>query len=153
MLIQTGAASQPPVPSKQGTRAWRGQPGNPDPQFVAAVLDKYATRHHGLAPIVIVADQLADPLVDSLCLDTPVYGNVETFINKVETFTNKDVLACADSHLKVINDPRYRTIAGYSHGGQWRDLLRGQIPAALGQRPGHFRGRISWPRTPRCHPP
>lgn len=102
-----------------------GQPGNPDPQFVAAVLDKYASRHQGLAPIVIVADQLGDPLVDNLCLDTPVYGNPETFINK-------DVLAWANTHLNVINDPRYRTIAGYSNGGQCAISFAAKYPQLWG---------------------
>ncbi|GAC1373283.1 MAG: alpha/beta hydrolase-fold protein [Pseudarthrobacter sp.] len=102
-----------------------GQPGNPDPQFVAAVLDKYASRHQGLAPIVIVADQLGDPLIDNLCLDTPLYGNPETFINK-------DVLAWANTHLNVINDPRYRTIAGYSHGGQCAISFAAKYPQLWG---------------------
>lgn len=35
-----------------------GQPGNPDPRYIATVLDTYAQRHAGLAPIVVVADQL-----------------------------------------------------------------------------------------------
>ncbi|GGH99265.1 alpha/beta hydrolase [Arthrobacter liuii] len=119
------AALVPEPPALPLVVLMMGQPGNPDPQFIAAVLDKYASRHQGLAPIVIVADQLADPLIDSLCLDTPVYGNVETFINK-------DVLSWASTHLNVINDPRYRTIAGYSHGGQCAISFAAKYPQLWG---------------------
>jgi enterochelin esterase-like enzyme len=88
-----------------------GQPGNPDPQYVAATLDRYAAAHQGLAPIVIVADQLGDPKTDTLCLDTPQYGNVETYINN-------DVVTWARTHLNIQPGPASWTIAGYSHGGQ-----------------------------------
>ena len=88
-----------------------GQPGNPDPSFVAATLDRDAAAHGGLAPIVIVADQLGDPSKDPLCLDTPNYGNAETFITT-------DVVNWAKKNLNIINNPRYWTIAGYSNGGQ-----------------------------------
>lgn len=88
-----------------------GQPGNPDPQYIAAVLDRYAAAHQGLAPIVVVADQLGSPTVDTLCLDTPTFGNVETYINT-------DVVAWARTHLNILPGRDSWTIAGYSHGGQ-----------------------------------
>ncbi|HEV7183513.1 MAG TPA: alpha/beta hydrolase-fold protein [Leifsonia sp.] len=88
-----------------------GQPGNPDPLQAAVVLDKFAAAHHGLAPIVIVPDQLGDPLQDPLCLDTYKYG-------KAETFLTKDVVTWADAHLNIAHDHRFWTIAGYSNGGQ-----------------------------------
>ncbi|MGV8977777.1 MAG: alpha/beta hydrolase [Cellulomonas sp.] len=88
-----------------------GQPGNPDPQYVAAVLDRYAAAHQGLAPIVVVADQLGDPTKDTLCLDTAQYG-------KIDTYVNKDVLPWAQAHLNVMADRAHTTIAGYSNGGQ-----------------------------------
>ncbi|MEC5150272.1 hypothetical protein [Cryobacterium sp. GrIS_2_6] len=59
-----------------------GQPRDPDPQYVAATLDRDAAQHGGLAPIVIVADQLGDPSADPLCLDTAAYGNAETFLTR-----------------------------------------------------------------------
>jgi enterochelin esterase-like enzyme len=88
-----------------------GQPGNPDPQYIAAVLDRYAAAHQGLAPIVVVADQLGDPTKDTLCLDTVQFGKVESYINK-------DVLPWARTHLNVMTDRAHTTIAGYSNGGQ-----------------------------------
>lgn len=88
-----------------------GQPGNPDPQLVAATFDRFAAAHHGLAPIVIVADQLSNPTVDTLCLDTARFGHVETYLNT-------DVVDWARAHLNVLLDRAQWTIAGYSHGGQ-----------------------------------
>ena len=86
-----------------------GQPWNPDPQYIAAVLDRYAAAHQGLAPIVVVADQLGDPTKDTLCLDTAQFGKVDTYINK-------DVLPWARTHLNVMTDRAHTTIAGYSNG-------------------------------------
>lgn len=88
-----------------------GQPGNPTPHYVAAALNRLAAEHKGLAPIVIVADQLGNPDVDTLCLNTPDYGNVETYITE-------DVVNWALAHLNVTHDHRYWTVAGYSNGGE-----------------------------------
>jgi enterochelin esterase-like enzyme len=88
-----------------------GQPGNPDPQVIGEVLDRYAAAHQGLAPIVVVADQLGDPTKDTLCLDTAQFG-------KIESYVNKDVLPWARTHLNVMMDRAHTSIAGYSNGGQ-----------------------------------
>lgn len=98
-----------------------GQPGDPDPQFVADVLNRDAAQHGGLAPIVIVADQLGDPTIDPLCLDTAKYGNAETFLTR-------DVVNWARANLNIIQDPRYWTIAGYSNGGQCAISLAAKYP-------------------------
>jgi len=102
-----------------------GQPGNPDPQYVKTILNDYASRHDGLAPIVIVADQLGNPAVDNLCLDSPLYGHPETFINR-------DVVDWARSHLNIIDDRKYWTIAGYSHGGQCAISFAAKYPSVWG---------------------
>jgi len=88
-----------------------GQPGNPDPSFIADTLDRLASTHHGLAPIVIVADQIGNPATDTLCLDTHEFGKVDTYINT-------DVVAWARAHPNILNDRAHWTVAGYSHGGQ-----------------------------------
>jgi len=88
-----------------------GQPGNPDPSFSAAVLDRFAAQHDGLAPIVLVADQIGNPSVDTLCLDTARHGKSETYITQ-------DVVSWARTHLRVVQDPAHWTIAGYSNGGE-----------------------------------
>lgn len=88
-----------------------GQPGNPTPHYVADALNRLAEQHHGLAPIVVVADQLGNPNTDTLCLNTSAYGNVETYITR-------DVVGWALAHLNVTHDHRYWTVAGYSNGGE-----------------------------------
>jgi len=98
-----------------------GQPGNPDPSFIAATLDREAATHHGLAPIVIVADQLGSPTDDPLCLDTPRFGNAETFIAQ-------DVVNWAKANLNILPDSAHWTIAGYSNGGQCAVSLAAKYP-------------------------
>lgn len=87
-----------------------GQPGNPDPSFLAATLDAYAAQHDGLAPIAVVADQVGANVVDTACADSTSYGNAETYITK-------DVVTWVKAHLHVIDDPRWWVIGGYSNGG------------------------------------
>jgi enterochelin esterase-like enzyme len=87
-----------------------GQPGNPDPQYVAQVLDEYAAKNNGLAPIVIVADQLGDESVDPVCADTAQLGDAETFITQ-------DVVNWARANLPIDQDAAHWVIAGYSNGG------------------------------------
>lgn len=87
-----------------------GQPGNPDPTFIAAALDAYAAQHDGLAPIAVVADQVGANVVDTACADSSAYGNAESYI------TN-DVVGWIQAHLHVIDDPRWWVVGGYSNGG------------------------------------
>lgn len=102
-----------------------GQPGNPDPSFQKTILDAFAARHNGLAPIVLVADQLGSPVKDPLCLDTAKYG-------KSETFLVGDVVAWARANLHVLPDPAHWTIAGYSNGGQCALSLGAKHPEIWG---------------------
>jgi poly(3-hydroxybutyrate) depolymerase len=99
-----------------------GQPGNPDPSFQAQVLDKLAAKNHGLAPIVIVADQIGNPSVDTLCLDTKANGNAQTYITR-------DVVNWARTHLHVDQDPAHWVIAGYSNGGECAAQLGAKYPS------------------------
>lgn len=87
-----------------------GQPGNPDPEPIAQVLDRYAAKHKGLAPVVVVADQLGNPYTDTLCMDSERLGHVETYVAT-------DVAAWASAHLPVTRDHRFWAVAGYSNGG------------------------------------
>jgi enterochelin esterase-like enzyme len=102
-----------------------GQPGNPDPQYVQRVLDPFAAAHHGLAPIVIVADQLGNPAIDPACSDSQKYGNAETFIAR-------DVVAWARTHLNVSTSPKGWTIAGYSNGGACALTFAAKYPGIWG---------------------
>ncbi|RFA06534.1 hypothetical protein B7R54_19410 [Subtercola boreus] len=101
-----------------------GQPGDPTAKNIAAVLDQIAANHHGLAPIVIVADQLSDPTKDPLCLDTA--------LGKAETYLMKDVTSWARSHLNILPNPAAWTIAGYSNGGQCANYFGAKYPALWG---------------------
>ena len=102
-----------------------GQPGNADPSFQKTILDAFAARHNGLAPIVLVADQLGDPAIDPLCLDTAKWGRAETFLVG-------DVVAWARAHLNVLSDAAHWTIAGYSNGGQCALSLGAKHPDVWG---------------------
>ena len=88
-----------------------GHPGNPDVTFIGDVLDQFAAQHNGLAPIVIVADQLGgDGTSDPACSDSTAFGNAETYVTQ-------DVVNWARANLHIIDDPAYVTVAGYSNGG------------------------------------
>jgi enterochelin esterase-like enzyme len=102
-----------------------GQPGNPDPSFQAAILNKFAARHQGLAPIVLVADQIGNPTVDPLCINSARYGNAETYLTQ-------DVVDWARTHLHVLQDPAHWTIAGYSNGGECALSLGAKYPNIWG---------------------
>ncbi|WP_440709108.1 alpha/beta hydrolase [Herbiconiux sp. YIM B11900] len=104
------AAQVPDAPELPLLVLMMGQPGNPDTQYIATVLDEYAAKNKGLAPIVIVADQLGDPSLDPVCADTAKLGNAESFIMQ-------DVVGWAKANLRILQDPAHWTIAGYSNGG------------------------------------
>ncbi|GAB3295666.1 alpha/beta hydrolase [Pseudoclavibacter terrae] len=88
-----------------------GYVGNPDPTIISDVLDQFAADHNGLAPIVVVADQLGGQGdVDPACADSAKYGNAETYVTT-------DVVNWVNANLNVIQDPKYWTVAGYSNGG------------------------------------
>lgn len=87
-----------------------GQPGTPDPQYVADAFDAYAARNRGLAPIAIVADQLSEPTHDSICSDTRQNGKAETYINV-------DVVAAIRAKFHVRLDRDNWAVGGYSNGG------------------------------------
>jgi hypothetical protein len=84
-----------------------GQPGDPDPQYIAKILDAQAQKNKGLAPYVLVVDQLGDP--DE--------GSVRGL---------GDVRQCGDvrdegrrrlrPHLPVQQRPHQWVIVGYSNG-------------------------------------
>ncbi|MCI0158346.1 esterase family protein [Leifsonia shinshuensis] len=115
------AALMPNAPRLPLMILMMGQPGNPDPQYVGSVLDQFAARNHGLAPIVVVADQLGDPTQDPGCTDTAHFGEVETYITV-------DVLDWARQHLNVDPSGSTTTIAGYSNGGACAMLFASKYP-------------------------
>lgn len=102
-----------------------GQPGNPDPTSLASILDGYAAAHNGVAPIVVLADQLGNPDNDTLCMDSTYYGNVETYVTT-------DVVAWIRANLNVSTDRADWTVAGYSNGGLCSLLFGARHPETFG---------------------
>lgn len=94
------------------------------------MLDQFAADHNGLAPIVVVADQLGGAGdVDPACADSAKYGNAETYVTT-------DVVNWSNANLNVIQDPKYWTVAGYSNGG-------GCAAKYAAKDPGTFKNIIS----------
>lgn len=132
-----GAVSEVPIPSSRGfgaRPAWvylppaylatprarlpvlvllAGQPGTPrdwiDAGELPKVMDHFAAAHHGLAPVVVMPDDLGSVLANPLCLDSRL-GNVETYLSV-------DVPAWVRAHLQVATEPNAWAIGGFSHGG------------------------------------
>ena len=90
-----------------------GQPGSPSDMFtsgrVSDLLDTYAAKHSGLAPIVVAPDQLGSPLKNPMCVDSPL-GNSATYLTV-------DVPDWIRSHVNAATSPGYWAVAGYSQGG------------------------------------
>lgn len=101
-----------------------GHPGNPDPLPISQVLDAYAAGNHGLAPIVLVADQVGVEVKDTGCVDSA--------IGKARTYLLQDVIPWMRANLNVSPDPRLWTIAGYSNGGQCAISLGAEHPEMFG---------------------
>jgi enterochelin esterase-like enzyme len=101
-----------------------GHPGNPDPLPIAQVLDAYAAANHGLAPIVIVADQVGADVKDTGCVDSR--------LGRARTYLLHDVMPWMRANLNVTADPRLWTIAGYSNGGQCAISLGAEHPELFG---------------------
>ncbi len=101
-----------------------GEPGDPDPTIIARTLETYAAKNKGLAPIVVVVDQLSTPTFDPLCLDGP-RGNVDTYVMQ-------DVVPWALTHLNVSADRTNWTFAGFSNGGGCAAYFGAKYPQTWG---------------------
>jgi S-formylglutathione hydrolase FrmB len=90
-----------------------GQPGDPDNWVsagkLAKIMDGFASRHHGLAPVVVIADDTGSRFADPLCLDSR-RGNADTYLAI-------DVPHWVVRHLTVDPDPHSWAVAGVSFGG------------------------------------
>ncbi|THG28119.1 alpha/beta hydrolase [Naasia lichenicola] len=108
--------------------AMPGQPGEPADMFRAAgmdaLLDEIAHEHHGVAPIMVVPDQLADPTLNPMCIDSPL-GNSATYLTV-------DVPDWIRSHLNVVPDRTGWTVAGFSQGGTCAIQLGAGYPEIFG---------------------
>jgi S-formylglutathione hydrolase FrmB len=90
-----------------------GQPGAPDNLItsgaMATILDQFAAAHDGLAPIVVIPDQLGAPQLNPMCVDSPL-GNSATYLTV-------DVPNWITHHLHVLTSRQDWAIGGFSEGG------------------------------------
>ncbi len=90
-----------------------GQPGSPrdwlDGGQLAVVMDRFAAAHGGLAPVVVVPDDLGSALANPLCLDSR--------LGRVQTYLAVDVPAWIRAHLQVDPAPGSWAVGGSSAGG------------------------------------
>lgn len=105
-----------------------GQPGSPSDVFTAGRMDvlvnEYAARRGGYAPIVVVPDQLGTPLANPMCVDGPL-GNSGSYLTV-------DVPAWIRANLNVLPDRRAWSIGGFSQGGTCAIQLGAARPDLFG---------------------
>jgi len=101
-----------------------GQPGSPrvwvDSGQIQAVMDGFAARHHGLAPVVVMPDDLGSEFANPLCLDSR--------LGRVQTYLTVDVPHWVTSHLQVRPPAQGWAIGGFSDGGTCAIQLATQAP-------------------------
>ena len=102
-----------PRPELPVVIALAGTPGSPMDWITSTQLpqtmDAFAAAHNGLAPIVVVADPIADELGNTLCVDSP-QGNADTYLSV-------DVPSWITTHLQASTDPSQWAVMGFSFGG------------------------------------
>ncbi|TPW77955.1 alpha/beta hydrolase [Schumannella soli] len=101
-----------------------GQPGGPDNMVQAGdlrrIADGYASHHDGLAPIIVVPDQLSRPDNNPMCLDSAL-GNSATYLTV-------DVPHWILTHLDVDDVNGAWALGGFSQGGTCTIQLGSQHP-------------------------
>lgn len=105
-----------------------GQPGSPDNIFIAGHLDSVmntiAAADGGLAPIVVVPDQLSAPDVNPMCVDSKI-GNSASYLTV-------DVPAWIRANLDVQSATTAWGIGGFSQGGTCAIQLGAGHPELFG---------------------
>jgi len=91
---------------------------------IEQTLDALATVDRGLAPIVVVPDQLGPQSANPMCVDGRL-GNSRTYLTQ-------DVPAWVTSHLRVQTAPSAWTIGGFSQGGTCAIQLGAGDPGRFG---------------------
>ncbi|WP_434440618.1 alpha/beta hydrolase [Lentzea sp. E54] len=105
-----------------------GQPGTPrdwyDAGGIVEHMDAFARDHNGLAPIVVMADQLGSTTANPLCLDSK--------LGQAETYLAHDAPKWIKERLTVDERREAWTIAGFSHGGTCALQLAVRAPDVYG---------------------
>jgi S-formylglutathione hydrolase FrmB len=96
-----------------------GVPGNPTDWIngggLQATMDGFAKTHHGITPLVYVADDTGTSVNDTECVNSP-RGNVETYLTA-------DVPNYIEKHFNVSHNPANWAIGGLSMGGMCSVML------------------------------
>ena len=105
-----------------------GQPGQPSNVVTSGqlpqILDDYALTHDGLAPIVVIPDQLGVASSNPMCVDSPE-GNSATYLTV-------DVPNWITSNLHVLTNRVSWAIGGFSQGGTCSIQLGAGHPQLFG---------------------
>jgi enterochelin esterase-like enzyme len=108
--------------------ALSGQPGDPSSMFsaghLADILNAYAEKNNGLAPIVVSPDQLGSLTANPMCVDGAL-GNSQSYVTQ-------DVSNWIHSHLGVSTNPQDWAVLGYSQGGTCAIQLGAGFPKLFG---------------------
>jgi S-formylglutathione hydrolase FrmB len=105
-----------------------GQPGSPENVILAGqlntIFDSFAAAHGGLAPIVVVPDQLGSPFANPMCVDSA--------LGESETYLTVDVPAWIRANLHVQTAASAWGIGGWSQGGTCAIQLAAGHPTLFG---------------------
>ncbi|MFS4506317.1 alpha/beta hydrolase [Clavibacter sp. Sh2141] len=122
------AAQVPDAPDLPVIVAMSGQPGKPVDLIASGrfdtILDAYAAAHHGIAPIVVMPDQLGSSDANPMCVDSP-RGNSDTYLSV-------DVPAWIRANLRVLDDRTAWSLLGFSQGGTCAAQLGATHPDVFG---------------------
>jgi enterochelin esterase-like enzyme len=120
------AALAPDAPALPVVMLMSGQgPGAAPSNVVQAgriieTLDRLAAQNHGLAPIVVIPDQLGFPTKNPMCLDGR-FGRSDTYLTV-------DVPSWIRSHLPVQSGAEAWAVGGFSQGGTCSIQLAAKYP-------------------------
>ncbi|GAA2754380.1 alpha/beta hydrolase [Amnibacterium kyonggiense] len=108
--------------------AFSGEPGGPSDVFLAgnlqAPLDALAAKHKGIAPIVVVPDQLGGYAKNPMCVNSKL-GNVATYVTD-------DVRDWILQNLPVSTNRLAWTVAGFSEGATCAVQFATEHPTLFG---------------------
>lgn len=108
--------------------AFSGEPGGPSDLFLAgnmeARLDALAAKHEGIAPIMVVPDQLGSYASNPMCLNSK--------LGQVSTYVTEDVRDWIIRHLPVSTNRLAWTAAGFSEGATCAVQFATEHPAIFG---------------------
>jgi enterochelin esterase-like enzyme len=90
-----------------------GQPGSPsdwvDGGDIVSMMNSFAARHHGLAPVVVMADATGSEFGNPMCMDSR--------LGKAQTYLTVDAPTWVKKTFQVDTDPSQWAVAGLSYGG------------------------------------